>query len=148
MKSVNDAKDLKILSQYLDSKFKGPFGIRFGFDSVIGLVPGLGDSLTSLLSLYIILRGASLGVSHFVLLRMTMNSLVDYTVGLVPLIGDAFDLYWKANDRNYKLIEAHLKNPIATKRQSIVYLIMALIIGVFILIAPILLLFIALSLIF
>jgi len=124
MSSNKRAKDLEFLSQILDSKFRGPFGIKFGLDSIFGLVPGLGDTITFLMGFYIILRGAFLGLSYFTIARMLVNSLIDYIFGIIPLFGDVFDLYFRANEKNYKLIEEHLKNPIRTKGYSFLYLLL------------------------
>ena len=148
MNQQKPAADLKLLSQYLDSKFKGPFGIRFGLDSLIGLIPGLGDAFTSILSLYIIARGAMLGVSSPVVLRMTLNTFVDYVFGLVPGLGDLFDLYWKSNNRNYELIEKHLDNPTKATKMAYVYLIAAALLGLLILVTPFYVMYLILTAIF
>lgn len=79
--------------------------LQFGLDAVIGLVPGLGDALSGALSLVLILQAARLGVPRVVIGRMAINVLLDILVGSVPLLGDLFDVAWKANLRNVELVE-------------------------------------------
>ncbi len=110
---------LRRVGWMLDSTFKLPgTGIRFGFDSLIGLVPGLGDLIAGALSLYIIAESARLGVPRGLLLRMGWNVAVDTFVGEVPILGDIFDVAWKANMRNLALLEDHLQQPAASARSS------------------------------
>ncbi len=92
--------------------------IRFGVDSIIGLVPGLGDLLGGVLSLYIIAESARLGVPRSLLARMGWNVALDTLVGEVPVLGDLFDVAWKANLRNLVLLEEHLQRPAASTRAS------------------------------
>ncbi|MEO7985094.1 MAG: DUF4112 domain-containing protein [Gemmatimonadales bacterium] len=87
--------------------------IRFGVDAIIGLVPGLGDLIAGGLSLYIIAQAAKLGVPRALLARMGWNVAVDTLVGEVPILGDLFDVAWKANMRNLRLLEDHLGQPVA-----------------------------------
>ena len=110
---------LRRVGWMLDSTFKLPgTGIRFGFDSLIGLVPGLGDLVGGALSLCIIAESARLGVPRSLLLRMGWNVAVDTFVGEVPILGDLFDVAWKANMRNLALLEGHLQQPISSARSS------------------------------
>ena len=110
---------LRRVGWMLDSTFKLPgTGIRFGLDSLIGLVPGLGDLIGGALSLYIIAESARLGVPRGLLLRMGWNVALDTFVGEVPILGDLFDVAWKANMRNLALLEGHLQQPIASARSS------------------------------
>ncbi len=87
--------------------------IRFGVDAIIGLVPGLGDLVAGGLSLYIIAEAAKLGVPRALLARMGWNVAIDTLVGEVPVLGDLFDVAWKANMRNLRLLEDHLGQPVA-----------------------------------
>lgn len=80
---------------------------RIGLDPILGLIPGAGDWLTALLSLYIVYEGARLGVPAKALTRMAGNILLEALVGAVPLLGDLFDFAWQANTRNLQLIEQH-----------------------------------------
>ncbi len=89
----------------MDSAFRIPgLGLRFGLDSIIGLIPGIGDSATSVVSLYILASAVRYRVPKVTLLRMGLNIGLDWAVGALPLVGDAFDVYWKSNQRNIELI--------------------------------------------
>jgi hypothetical protein len=109
-KQVEIEEGLDNLSHYLDGLFKVPGTTwRFGLDSVIGLIPNVGDTLTSFASFYILLAGARYGVPKITLLRMAFNIGLDYLVGTIPFIGDAFDFVWKANKQNMDLIRERAK---------------------------------------
>ena len=96
----------------LDEAFVLPgTGIRFGLDGIIGLVPGLGDVLAGLLSLVIPFAAWIRGVPYITLVRMAANLGIGVLVGSVPLFGDLFDIAWKANRRNYRLLCRHLDAP-------------------------------------
>lgn len=102
---VEIEQSLDDLSFYLDGLFKIPgTGWRFGLDSLIGLIPNIGDTLTFLPSMYILFAGVRYGVPKITLLRMALNIGVDYVVGAIPFLGDAFDFVWKANKQNMELI--------------------------------------------
>ena len=102
---VEVEKELDDLAFYLDDLFRIPgVGWRFGLDAIIGLVPNVGDTLTSFASFYILLAGVRYGVPKITLLRMAFNIGLDYVVGMVPFIGDAFDFVWKSNKQNMNLI--------------------------------------------
>jgi hypothetical protein len=99
---------LRALSRLLDSAFPLPGGYRIGLDGIIGLIPGFGDMAGSIASSYIIVESARLGASTTTLLRMAMNVLVESLVGLIPFLGDLFDIFWKANVKNMVLLEKQL----------------------------------------
>ena len=80
-------------------------------DAIIGLVPGIGDVLAGLASLVIPLAGWIRGVPYVTLARMAANLAIGVTVGSIPILGDAFDIAWKANRRNYRLLTRHLGEP-------------------------------------
>ena len=102
---VEIEEGLENLSVYLDGLFRVPgTGWRFGLDAIIGLIPNVGDTLTSFASFYILLAGVRYGVPKITLLRMAFNIGLDYVVGTIPFIGDAFDFVWKANKQNMDLI--------------------------------------------
>ena len=104
-KQIELEESLENLSKYLDNWVKIPVvGWRFGLDAIIGLVPNVGDTLTSLASFYILIAGVRHGVPKITLLRMAFNIGLDYVVGAIPFIGDAFDFVWKANKQNIDLI--------------------------------------------
>src|SRR5215216_4729061 len=101
---VEIEEGLENLARYLDGMFRIPgTGWRFGLDAIIGLIPNVGDTLTSFASFYILLAGVRYGVPKITLLRMAFNIGLDYLVGMVPFIGDAFDFFWKSNKQNMDL---------------------------------------------
>ena len=101
---------LRRLAHLLDDRFSIP-GTRYriGLDGLIGLVPGIGDAVTTVLALYIVLEARRLGVPVTKLGRMGLNVGVDAVLGAVPLLGDLFDVAWKANRRNLVLLLEHLE---------------------------------------
>jgi hypothetical protein len=104
-KQIEIEQGLDDLARYLDGLFRIPgTGWRFGLDSIIGLIPNVGDTLTSVASFYILFAGVRYGVPKITLLRMAFNIGLDYVVGMVPFIGDAFDFFWKSNKQNMDLI--------------------------------------------
>jgi hypothetical protein len=103
---------LRQLEVLLDEAFRIPgTSFRFGIDGIIGLVPGLGDVLTGLLSLVIPIAAWVRGVPYVALVRMVVNIAIGVLVGTIPLFGDIFDVAWKANRRNYILLQRHLREP-------------------------------------
>src|SRR5918999_940701 len=110
---------LRRLGYLLDNSIPVP-GTRFriGIETIIGLVPGLGDLVGGGLSAWIILQAARLGAPPSVLVRMGWNLLVDLAVGAIPLLGDLFDAGFKANMRNIALLERHVEGPVASRRAS------------------------------
>jgi Domain of unknown function (DUF4112) len=111
--------ELELLAHWMDSAFHIPgIGLRFGLDAIIGLIPGLGDTLTSLASLYILNAGRRYGVPRVTMLRMAANIALDYLVGMIPLAGDAFDVVWKANQKNVALLRRHVMATPAEERRA------------------------------
>ncbi len=104
-------QDLKRLAELMDSKYRGPFGFRFGWDGLIGLFPVVGNIVTTCVSLYIIIRAAFLGCPPVVIARMGLNLLIDNIFDWVPILGNIFDFMWRANNKNISLLEAYLANP-------------------------------------
>jgi hypothetical protein len=84
---------------------------RFGMDPVVGLVPWFGDLLTTVLSLYILMAAVRGGVPRITLVRMGLNIVIDLLVGSLPVVGDVFDAWWKANTRNVELLRRRLGDP-------------------------------------
>jgi len=100
---------LDALATLLDTAFILPgTNVRFGFDALIGLVPGIGDAITTAISLYIVHEARQLGAPAHLILRMLANVALDGFVGAVPLVGDAFDVLWRANRRNVRLLREWL----------------------------------------
>ena len=95
---------LESLATLLDSWFVIPgTGIRVGLDPIVGLVPGVGDAVMFIASLYIVDRLSRLGLSSWTKLRMLGNVVVDLLIGSIPVLGDIFDVGFKANIRNLAL---------------------------------------------
>ena len=105
-------RTLQSLEFLLDEAFRIPgTGIRFGVDGIIGLVPGLGDVVAGLLSAIIPIAAWLRGVPYVTLARMAANVAVSVLVGSIPVLGDAFDIGWKANRRNHRLLQLHVREP-------------------------------------
>ncbi len=100
---------LEWLANLMDTAIVLPGNIRIGADAVIGLLPGIGDAITTGLSLWIVKEAHALGVPKHILTRMVGNVAVDAFTGVVPVLGDAFDMFWRANRRNVKLLREHLE---------------------------------------
>lgn len=104
-----DLRDLDRLATWLDARYRIPgIGVRVGLDSLLGLVPGIGDTLAMLPAAYIVYRAHRLGAPVPVLARMAANFGVDLLVGSIPVLGDVFDVGFKANLRNIELLRRHL----------------------------------------
>jgi hypothetical protein len=122
---------LRKLQFLLDEAFRIPFTrVRFGVDGIIGLFPGLGDVIAGLLSLIIPIGAWVRGVPYVTLVRMTANLCISVLVGSIPIVGDAFDIAWKTNARNYKLLQRHLGEPRRhTWKDWVFLLVLACVIG-------------------
>ena len=100
---------LERLATALDSAFVVPgLGFRFGADSLLGLVPGVGDAFALGLSGWLILEARRIGAPRTMLARMAGNVAVDAHFGTVPVVGDVFDVFFKANRRNVTLVRGHI----------------------------------------
>ena len=99
---------LKRLEQRLDRKFS-LFGVRFGTDAIIGLIPFVGDLITALTGLYIIHQARKLGASQWTVSRMFINWGIDAAVGAIPVVGDLFDIAFKSNPKHVKRLIADLE---------------------------------------
>ncbi|MGH7138687.1 MAG: DUF4112 domain-containing protein [Pirellulales bacterium] len=110
--------ELELLARWMDSVFEIPgTRIRFGLDPLLGLLPGLGDLLTTLVSLYILGAARRYGVPRVTLLRMASNIAIDAALGAVPFFGDVFDVFWKSNVKNVALLQRHIRaTPVEQRR--------------------------------
>ena len=105
-------KRVRLLSRLLDEQFRLPgTTYRVGLDGLLGLIPGVGDAAGALLSAYILYEALRLGAPKAVLLRMVANIGIDTVVGAIPVVGDLFDLAWKANKKNAALLQASRAAP-------------------------------------
>ena len=110
-------EELDSLSWLLDSRWRLPgTGLRFGVDGVAGLVPGVGDVATGLVSAWLVWRAASFSVPAHLLARMVGNVVLDSLVGAIPIVGSLFDFAFKANRRNVALLRRHLARRATTVR--------------------------------
>lgn len=101
---------LEALARLMDGAFVIPgTNIRVGLDAIIGVVPGIGDAISGVISSYLIWEARKLGVSRWTLARMAGNTLLDTTVGAIPLAGDVFDVMFRANMKNMALLRRHLE---------------------------------------
>jgi len=101
---------LDALAQRMDAAFRIPFTrIRFGWDGILGLLPGVGDTLAVAPAIYIVQQAHDMGASRLLLARMSTNIGIDWLVGLVPLVGDILDVGVKSNARNVALLRQHLQ---------------------------------------
>jgi len=99
---------LRRMARLFDAQFRVPgTGIRFGIDPLIGLVPGIGDLASPLLTVAMLWHAAKLRVPKVVLARMVLNALIDAGVGAIPVFGDLFDFAWRSSEWNMALIERH-----------------------------------------
>ncbi|MBA3889320.1 MAG: DUF4112 domain-containing protein [Gemmatimonadaceae bacterium] len=110
---------LRQFSHVLDSAIRIPgTNFRVGMDGLLGLIPGVGDVTTGLASVFIIMTAARMGVPRSVLTRMIMNVAIDTAVGVIPIVGDAFDFAFKSNLRNVALTERYMTAPEEERRRT------------------------------
>jgi len=100
---------------------------RFGLDPLIGLVPGIGDTGSALISAFALIQAVRLGVPKILLARMSINILINEIIGIVPIAGDAFSFWFKSNARNYQIIKEHLGAPRASRRSDWILVITVLV---------------------
>jgi len=107
----------KWLANLMDSNFSIPgTPMRFGWDSVLGLFPGVGDAITSAISLTIVNHASQTKASPLTIGRMLGNVAVDFVMGAIPIVGDLFDIAFKANRKNARLLERHLERLVEKER--------------------------------
>jgi hypothetical protein len=125
----------------LDSVFRVPgTRIRFGFDALVGLVPGIGDLSAPLFTAMILATGFSMRVPAIVQARMVLNAAIDMAIGLVPLLGDLADVAWKANLRNVALLERHAQPGVPPSRGDYIFVVVCLVLVVLVAAVPLTLL--------
>jgi hypothetical protein len=112
--------EVETLAWLLDNSIPvpGTGGRRFGLDAIIGFVPIFGDLLSGGIGLFVVWRASRLGLPRVVVGRMLANSAIDLAVGAIPVLGDAFDLWFKANSRNLALLRGHLEQPDRSTRDD------------------------------
>ncbi|GFD69242.1 DUF4112 domain-containing protein [Alteromonas sp. KUL106] len=106
VKAPNALLKAQKLANLLDTAVKLPFiPIRIGLDSIVGLIPGAGDALMLFVSLRIVWLGKSLGMPKALVAQMVKNSAIDFGLGFIPFIGDIVDIFYKANQKNVRIME-------------------------------------------
>lgn len=125
---ASSLKRLRRISHVLDNAIPIPgTKYRIGIDPILGFIPGGGDTLAAFFSAYIIWEAAMLGLPKETLMRMFSNILLDTFAGSVPVLGDLFDVAWKANAKNVALLEEHLQLPGHNQKADKLFLILLLI---------------------
>src|ERR1700732_1806009 len=114
---------LDYIAALLDDMFRIPgTGIRFGLDAIIGWIPGIGDAASGIASFFIVFAAWRRGVQSITLVRMIANVLLETTIGAIPVAGDVFHVFWKANRRNYRLRMREKEQPGANTRRDWMFL--------------------------
>ena len=108
--TIQIERELEVLSQLMDNQFRLPIlGWRFGLNAIIDLIPEFGDIATTIIALYVLVSAVRYRVPKITLLRMGLNIAIYFVVGLVPLVGDLFAIWWKPNIRNINLLRRRAK---------------------------------------
>lgn len=136
--SDQDLATLRRWARLLDSQFRIP-GTRltFGLDPIIGLVPGVGELVSPVFGLVVTVHAWKMGVPKVIMARMLVNAGIDAITGVVPLVGDVVDLFWKANLANVRLLERHAFERQAVRPADWAFVIGAGLAGVVLAILPI-----------
>ena len=122
-KKIFDDENLDLLSHVLDDFIKVPgTPVRFGLDGIVGVIPGIGDLIGGIASCIIIIAAWVRGVSYGTVLRMVANVGIEVVFGSIPILGDMFDIAWRANRRNYALLTGSLYEPRKYTIQSWLFL--------------------------
>jgi hypothetical protein len=120
--------EVEMLAWLLDNSIPVPgTGRRFGIDALIGFVPVLGDMVSGGIGLFVVWRASRYGLPRIAVARMLANTVIDIAVGAIPILGDAFDLWFKANTRNLAIMRRHLEEPAASTRDD--WLVVAGLVG-------------------
>lgn len=116
---VEIEESLERLSWLMDELFRVPvLGWRVGLDAIVGLIPGFGDTATTLVSFYILTSAVRYRVPKVTLMRMGLNLGLDYVLGALPLVGDLFDAWFKSNQKNVDLLRSRAQVSAREARQG------------------------------
>jgi len=112
------------LALVMDNLLRWPgTNFRFGLDPLLGLLPGIGDTTSAIISAFGLIQAARGGLPKIVLARMSLNILINEIVGIIPGIGDAFSFWFKSNARNYQILQAYVAEPQRTRRSDWIFVI-------------------------
>jgi hypothetical protein len=100
---------------------------RFGLDPLIGLIPGIGDTGSALVSAFALIQALRVGVPKILLARMSLNILINEVIGIVPIVGDAFSFWFKSNARNYEIIKDHISTLGTSRRSDWIFVVAVLV---------------------
>ena len=115
---------LEKLAWLSDSSIKLPGKFKIGIDSIVGLIPIIGDFTTAIISLYIMMIGLRAKVPKLVIFRMSLYIIWDTSLGAIPVVGDIFDMIFKSNERNVKLLNRYIDNPDSTEQSTRLWLVL------------------------
>lgn len=116
---ISTVRKLRQFSNLLDNAIRIPgTSIGIGLDPILGLIPGGGDILGGIFSAYIVFQAFKLGLPRETLIQMVSNIALEAITGTVPVVGDIFDVAWKANVKNVALLEAHINSPVVGQKVS------------------------------
>lgn len=110
-----DVSELDGLAHWLDSRFS-VFGVRFGLDNILGIVPGIGDVAAMCLSLILVAHAYRLGARKRTIARMLANVAGDTALGSIPVVGSVIDVVWKSNRANMQILREELERPEVLRR--------------------------------
>jgi hypothetical protein len=134
---------LRRWARLFDAAFRIPgTSFRFGLDPLIGLVPGIGDLASPLLTIFILWQAARMRVPKVVVARMVLNALIDAGLGAIPVVGDAFDFAWRSNEWNMALLERHAMADRAASSGDYLFVSLCVVVVVFVALLPIVMLLI------
>ena len=123
LRQLASNEHLDYIAALLDDMFRIPgTKIRFGLDALIGWIPGIGDALAGIASFLIVFAAWRRGVQPVTLVRMIANVLLETTLGAIPVAGDVFHIFWKANRRNYRLLIREKEQPGVNTRRDWMFL--------------------------
>jgi hypothetical protein len=118
---------------------------RIGLDPIIGLIPGIGDTSSALVSAAVLIQAVRRGLPKILIARMSVNILINEIVGIVPIAGDAFSFWFKSNSRNYDLLKKHQGASSGSRKSDWLFVIVVLCTLAFIVVAGIAVTFFLLS---
>jgi hypothetical protein len=114
----------KWIAYFMDDVVRVPgTKFRFGLDPLLGLIPGIGDTSSAMVSAFALIQAVRVGVPKVLLMRMALNVLVNEVIGVVPVVGDAFSFWFKSNARNYDIIKHHRLGTSTPKRSDWLFVV-------------------------